>query len=296
MREGELARIRDRVVGVARVDVLHRVGGARRGLDPLQGGSDRSLHALQYPLLGTPGAHREPRRLELQRLARLHVPALIDHQLRDARVGRGRRARAAPVRRVGERGRGDVGAAGGELRLHGRLVGERVDRELDAKARGVGAHELELEPLGALRAEVITGRQVQRDDAQLAPRADLIECARRVGLPAARERAKQRDGGAERECAHRPSPGHAGFPLEYQPLDARAEPERYRSGHNGADSKSDGRVKPARGFESHPLRHEHTIQRTAYGEGFFRKSRYAAANASTNVCGRWSAGISMRLR
>src|SRR5437660_9755980 len=71
MREGELARVRDRVVGVARVDVLHRVGGARRGLDPLQGGSDRSLHALQYPLLGTPGAHREPRRLELQRLARL---------------------------------------------------------------------------------------------------------------------------------------------------------------------------------------------------------------------------------
>src|ERR1700678_4816324 len=32
-------------------------------------------------------------------------------------------------------------------------------------------------------------------------------------------------------------------------------PERYRSGHNGADSKSDGRVIPARGFESHPLRH-----------------------------------------
>src|SRR5512146_363130 len=32
--------------------------------------------------------------------------------------------------------------------------------------------------------------------------------------------------------------------------------ERYRSGHNGADSKSDGRVKPARGFESHPLRHQ----------------------------------------
>ena len=30
--------------------------------------------------------------------------------------------------------------------------------------------------------------------------------------------------------------------------------ERYRSGHNGADSKSDGRHKSARGFESHPLR------------------------------------------
>src|SRR5712671_6132724 len=36
---------------------------------------------------------------------------------------------------------------------------------------------------------------------------------------------------------------------------ARFPPERYRSGHNGADSKSDGRVIPARGFESHPLRH-----------------------------------------
>ena len=30
--------------------------------------------------------------------------------------------------------------------------------------------------------------------------------------------------------------------------------EGYRSGHNGADSKSDGRCKPARGFESHLLR------------------------------------------
>ena len=35
----------------------------------------------------------------------------------------------------------------------------------------------------------------------------------------------------------------------------RSRAERYRSGHNGADSKSDGRVIPAREFESHPLRH-----------------------------------------
>lgn len=32
--------------------------------------------------------------------------------------------------------------------------------------------------------------------------------------------------------------------------------EWYRSGHNEADSKSVSRVKPARGFESHPLRHK----------------------------------------
>ena len=31
--------------------------------------------------------------------------------------------------------------------------------------------------------------------------------------------------------------------------------EWYRSGHNGADSKSVCRLAPARGFESHPLRH-----------------------------------------
>ena len=30
--------------------------------------------------------------------------------------------------------------------------------------------------------------------------------------------------------------------------------EGYRSGHNGADSKSDGQGNLARGFESHPLR------------------------------------------
>src|ERR1700720_4678322 len=51
-------------------------------------------------------------------------------------------------------------------------------------------------------------------------------------------------------------PSPRGLSLEYQPRNTCAEPERYRSGHNGADSKSDGRVIPARGFESHPLRHD----------------------------------------
>jgi hypothetical protein len=31
--------------------------------------------------------------------------------------------------------------------------------------------------------------------------------------------------------------------------------EGYRSGHNGADSKSDGQGNLTREFESHPLRH-----------------------------------------
>ncbi len=36
-------------------------------------------------------------------------------------------------------------------------------------------------------------------------------------------------------------------------------PERYRSGHNGADSKSDGGLAAPRGFESHPLRQISTL-------------------------------------
>src|SRR5579863_8461673 len=51
------------------------------------------------------------------------------------------------------------------------------------------------------------------------------------------------------------TPRRLGFPLEYQPRKNGGPAERYRSGHNGAESKSDGRVIPARGFESHPLRH-----------------------------------------
>ena len=49
------------------------------------------------------------------------------------------------------------------------------------------------------------------------------------------------------------------MPLANKPLSDIILPflskERYRSGHNGADSKSDGGRLPPRGFESHPLRH-----------------------------------------
>jgi hypothetical protein len=45
-------------------------------------------------------------------------------------------------------------------------------------------------------------------------------------------------------------------------------PERYRSGHNGADSKSDGRVIPAREFESHPLR-QLTVRPRAFWRYFW---------------------------
>ena len=37
-------------------------------------------------------------------------------------------------------------------------------------------------------------------------------------------------------------------------IECAALAERYRSGHNGADSKSDGGIIAPRGFESHPLR------------------------------------------
>ena len=175
MREGEFTRVGDGVIRAAGVDVLHRVGGARGGFHPLQGGRDGLLQALQDALLRTAGAHREFRRFQLQRRPRLHAAALVEHQLRDARVGLGRIACAAPVGRVGERGRGDIGAAGGEFRLHRALIGERGHHEVHAEARGVGTRQLVLQPLGALRAQVVTGRQIERDDAQLAARADRIK-------------------------------------------------------------------------------------------------------------------------
>jgi hypothetical protein len=50
--------------------------------------------------------------------------------------------------------------------------------------------------------------------------------------------------------------------------------ERYRSGHNGADSKSDGRRNAARGFESLPLRHiaESRTQSHLISEPAWRKA------------------------
>src|SRR5438309_7225024 len=65
----------------------------------------------------------------------------------------------------------------------------------------------------------------------------------------------------------------------------RAEPERYRSGHNGADSKSDGRVKPARGFESHPLRHAVTYrcERESPSQDIFRAAAAARGWETTAV-------------
>src|SRR5690606_290756 len=39
------------------------------------------------------------------------------------------------------------------------------------------------------------------------------------------------------------------------PIESRPLTERYRSGHNGTDSKSVEGITSLRGFESHPLRH-----------------------------------------
>ena len=178
MGEGEFARVGDRVLRFTRVDILDRIRRARRRLYPLQRRGDGALQTLQDALLRAAGAHRDARGFELQRVARAHAAARIDHELRDARVGGGGSADAAPLGGVGERGGGDVGASRGELGLHGALVGDRVHAEPDAQPRGIGARQLELQPFGALRAEVVAGRQIERDHAQLAARADLLECRR----------------------------------------------------------------------------------------------------------------------
>jgi len=209
MGKGEFTRVGEGIIGTAGVDVFHRVGRARRGLHPLQGGGDGALQALQDALLRTAGAHREFRGFQLQRVPRLHPAAVVDDQLRDARVGLRRVSDAAPVGRAGERCRGDIGAAGDEFRLQRFLVVERIHGECHAQACRIGTRQIELQPLAPLRAQVVTGRQIERDDAQLAARADRIEGHGR-NPAAAREAGKQGDDGGE-ECAHEPSPRHAAF-------------------------------------------------------------------------------------
>ena len=163
--------------------------------------------------------------------------------------------------------------------------------EANAELGGEAAGEVVLQALGSLGTQVVAGRQVESHHPQLAAGADLLQGGR--GLRAAAP-------GAPRPPLRLPSPlggrrylrapfsvnANPHWPqmlgLEYQltapgsrrmalntaPIDHnaafsrdfRAGTERYRSGHNGADSKSDGRVKPARGFESHPLRHLHLAE------------------------------------
>src|SRR5207302_5376797 len=78
----------------------------------------------------------------------------------------------------------------------------------------------------------------------------------------------------------------------------RAEPERYRSGHNGADSKSDGRVKPARGFESHPLRHAVTYrcEREPPSQDIFRAAAAARGWETTALHFRLAASSTLHAR
>ena len=222
MRERELALVGDRVLRPAGLDVLDRVGRARRGLLPLQRRCHGALQALQDALLRAAGAHRNLRRLELQRVARLHAVALVHHQLRDERVGIRRIGDPRPVGGTGEGGGGDVGAAGGELRLRGALVGHRIHVELHAQGGGIGARQIELQPFGALRAEVVAGRQVERHHAQLAAGADLLHGTLgedRRWLESARNRLRLRATPPWRreQLRARTSPHRTGFPLEYQP-------------------------------------------------------------------------------
>jgi hypothetical protein len=202
VREGELARIGDRVIGAARLDVVDRIGGAWRGLDPIQGRRDGALELLEDALLRAAGAHRQPRRLQLQRLARPRAAAQVDDQLRDVGVGCGRHAGPAPVSRVAERGGGDIRAPGGELRLHGALVGDRVDGEAHAELLREALRQLELQAFGALRAEVVAGGEIQRHNPQLAGRPYLRRS--RVRQPAAARESQRRDRGGECQCPHEP--------------------------------------------------------------------------------------------
>src|SRR6185437_7356910 len=73
-------RVYDRVAGLSGIDVLQRVRGARCRLHPSEVGSEDGLHPREQLLLGTACPHGELGALELQRLARLSLVAVVDHE------------------------------------------------------------------------------------------------------------------------------------------------------------------------------------------------------------------------
>ena len=202
-REGKLARIDDGVLRHAAIDVLDRIGGARCGLLPPEPRRYGAAQALQDVLLRAPGAYRQPRGLELQRFPGPYAVALVHDELRYARIDLRGVGDAIPLGGAGERGGGDVGAARGELRLQRALVRERVDGESYPEPRRIGAGELVFQPFRALGPEVVTGRQVQRGDAQLAACADHIQRGRRA-LAAARDAKHHSEQRNEDDCAQEP--------------------------------------------------------------------------------------------
>ena len=105
---------------------------------------------------------------------------------------------------------GDVGAAGYKLGLHAPSVGHGRDDERHAQLLRERARQLELEPFRAVRAEVERGGTVERDDAQLAARADLVEGP---GLGRAARGNRQQRGQESKQQRYR------------HPLDSTASPQ-----------------------------------------------------------------------
>ncbi len=107
--------------------------------------------------------------------------APLHDQLLDLLVGGGRESDALPVL-VGRELRGrDVGAAFREQLAQAPAVTGRHDDELDAQTVGEGARQPVFEALGALGAEIVSRRLVERCNPQLAARAQLRQ-PRRTGL------------------------------------------------------------------------------------------------------------------
>ena len=134
-------------------------------------------------LLRAAGADGELRGFELQGAARALAVAAVHDELRHLGIGVRGVADALPGVVGSEPGGGDVRLAVLQLRLDCLHIGDRGHDERDAELLGKGARELELQAFGAVGAEIIGSGGVERDDPQLAARADFIERAglRRAG-------------------------------------------------------------------------------------------------------------------
>ena len=306
MREREFARVDDRVVAFPE-STSSSGSGIRRGASrPTSGRCDRLLQALAGS--APADCRRGPRAWRFRAAACREAWRRSRDRPRAAGCGVGLRrdAEAAPFGGVAVNCAAAMSArpeASAACMARSLATGymESVTPSCAAKARG----QLEFEALGALRPQVVAGRQVQRDDPQLVAGADLLERRRRrlcssPAVPPQRSvrqtappAARRSDRGLRAPlgifckppltspASARIPPPENGADCRWQTAERIVPPERYRSGHNGADSKSDGRVIPARGFESHPLRHWSDI---AACERSLAKARICAA------CRGWRVG------
>ena len=263
----ELVRVGDRVVELApRQPIEQLLGFRQRILDPRQVRIDRAP-LLQRRRVRAAADDFDVAFVRLLDRARSRLVLAEDQVLAHLLV---RRTEARVVRQADaarQAGRRDVRAMRFDLAHRIGHVRHGIHEQPHAQLRREAAGEIEFRSLRPGGAQVVGARQVARHDAQLPGTHDLLQHGRRLRAGAEQERRDDGQGGFQGAASsvvgrsgRLPAPALADRSgRRLQPGRAscriRPPPERYRSGHNGTDSKSVEGITSLRGFESLPLRH-----------------------------------------